>query len=120
MSSPNLRLHTNRGADLRTGPHNGHLLVHALRRHRDKPVLHIDGDSWTGQDLADRMSCFIQALGEVGVGRGSTVGLLALNRPEVLVSIGAGQLLGLRRRPCTRSAPSTTTPTCSPTPASRR
>ncbi|QIK66305.1 AMP-binding protein [Nocardioides sp. HDW12B] len=83
--------------DLRTGPHNGHLLVHALRRHRDAPVLHIDGDTWTGQDLADRTSCFIQALDEVGVGSGSTVGLLALNRPEVLVSIGAGQLLGLRR-----------------------
>ena len=84
-------------ADLRTPPHNGHLLVHALKRHKDKPVLHIEGRSLTGQDLADRMSCFISALREVGVGQGSAVGLLALNRPEVLVSIGAGQLLGLRR-----------------------
>jgi fatty-acyl-CoA synthase len=83
--------------DIRTGPHNGHLLVHALRRHRDKPVLHIHGQSLTGQDLADRISCFLSALLEAGVGEGSPVGLLSLNRPEVLVSIGAGQLLGLRR-----------------------
>ena len=83
--------------DLRTPPHNGHLLVNALRRHRGKPVLHIEGQSLTGQDLADRISCFMSALEEVGVGEGSPVGLLALNRPEVLVSIGAGQLLGLRR-----------------------
>jgi fatty-acyl-CoA synthase len=83
--------------DIHTGPHNGHLLVNALRRHRDKPVLHIEGRSLTGQDLADRTSCFMAALEEVGVGRGSAVGLLAPNRPEVLVSIGAGQLLGLRR-----------------------
>ena len=83
--------------DLRTPPHNGHLLVHALRRHRSKPVLHIEGQSLTGQDLADRISCFMSALQDVGVGEGSAVGLLAVNRPEVLVSIGAGQLLGLRR-----------------------
>jgi fatty-acyl-CoA synthase len=83
--------------DIRTGPHNGHLLVHALRRHRHKPVLHIGGQSLAGQDLAERISCFMSALEEVGVGEGSPVALLALNRPEVLVSIGAGQLLGLRR-----------------------
>ncbi len=83
--------------DLRTPPHNGHLLVHALKRHKDKPVLHIEGRSLTGQDLSDQISRFITALCEVGVGQGSPVGLLALNRPEVLVSIGAGQLLGLRR-----------------------
>ena len=83
--------------DLYRGPHNGHLLVHALKRHRDKPVLHIDDQHLTGQDLADGISRFISALGEVGIGQGSPVGLLALNRPEVLVSIGAGQLLGLRR-----------------------
>jgi fatty-acyl-CoA synthase len=83
--------------DLRTPPHNGHLLAHALERHRDKPVLHIEGQSLTGRDLADRISCFMSALRDVGVGEGSPVGLLALNRPEVLVSIGAGQMLGLRR-----------------------
>ncbi|MET0526627.1 MAG: fatty-acid--CoA ligase FadD8 [Nocardioides sp.] len=83
--------------DLYRGPHNGHLLVHALKRHRDKTVLHIGEEQLTGQDLADGISRFIQALAEVGVGQGSSVGLLALNRPEVLVSIGAGQLVGLRR-----------------------
>jgi fatty-acyl-CoA synthase len=83
--------------DLYRGPHNGHLLVHALRRHQDKPVLLIGDQELTGQDLADGISRFIQALAEVGVGQGSPVGLLALNRPEVLTSIGAGQLVGLRR-----------------------
>jgi len=83
--------------DLHRGPHNGHLLVHALRRHKDKPVLHIGDQHLTGQDLADGISRFIGALTEAGVGQGSPVGLLALNRPEVLLSIGAGQLVGLRR-----------------------
>ena len=84
-------------ADITTGPHNGHLLVHALKKHADKPVLFIGDQTLTGAELAERISCFIAALQEVGVSTGSAVGLLALNRPEVLDSIGAGQLLGLRR-----------------------
>ena len=83
--------------DMLTGPHNGHLLVHALKKHADKPVLHIGEQALTGADLAEQISRFIAALQEIGLGTGSPVGLLTLNRPEVLVSIGAGQLLGLRR-----------------------
>jgi len=83
--------------DLLRAPHNGHLLVHALRRHRDKPVLHIGDQHLTGQDLADQISCFMKALEELGLGNGSPVAMLTVNRPEVLVSIGAGQLMGLRR-----------------------
>jgi len=83
--------------DIGTGPHNGHLLVHALKRHADKPVLFIGDQTITGAQMAERISCFIAALEQVGVTTGSAVGLLALNRPEVLDSIGAGQLLGLRR-----------------------
>ena len=70
--------------DLYRGPHNGHLLVHALRRHRDKTVLLIGDQELTGQDLADGISRFIQALAEVGVGQGSAVGLLSVNRPEAV------------------------------------
>ncbi len=83
--------------DLHAGPHLGHLMAHALRRHRDAPVLHIGDQVLTGGDLADEMSRYVAAFTELGIGTGSPVGLLALNRPEVLVMIGAGQMLGMRR-----------------------
>ena len=83
--------------DLHRGPHLGHLLVSALERHATKPVLHIGEQTLTGRDLADRISCYVAAFEELGVSTGSPVALLALNRPEVLVVIGAGQLLGMRR-----------------------
>ncbi len=82
---------------LHAGPHLGHLMAHALTRHRDVPVLHIGDQVLTGGDLAAEMSRYVAALGALGIGTGSPVGLLALNRPEVLVMIGAGQLVGLRR-----------------------
>ena len=84
-------------SDLHTGPHLGHLMAHALRRHRDAPVLHLGDTTLTGGDLADEMSRYVAAFLELGIGTGSPVGLLALNRPEVLVVIGAGQMLGMRR-----------------------
>jgi len=84
-------------SDLHAGPHLGHLMAHALRRHRDAPVLHLGETTMTGGDLADEMSRYVAAFTELGIGTGSPVGLLALNRPEVLVTIGAGQMLGMRR-----------------------
>ena len=83
--------------DLHAGPHLGHLMAGALRRHRDAPVLHIGEQVLTGGDLADEMSRYVAAFAELGIGTGSPVALLALNRPEVLVMIGAGQMLGMRR-----------------------
>ncbi len=83
--------------DLHAGPHLGHLMAHALRRHRDAPVLHVGDQVLTGGELADEMSRYVGAFRELGIGAGSPVGLLALNRPEVLVMIGAGQMLGMRR-----------------------
>jgi fatty-acyl-CoA synthase len=83
--------------DLARGPHLGHLLVTALARHADAPVLHIDGRALSGRDLADQISTYVAAFAEVGCGTGSPVALLAANRPEVLSIIGAGQLVGLRR-----------------------
>ncbi|WP_460869051.1 fatty-acid--CoA ligase FadD8 [Nocardioides pakistanensis] len=83
--------------DLRRGPHLGHLLASALQRHAAAPVLHVGERTLTGQDLADQISCYVAALEEVGCTTGSPVALLALNRPEVLVMIGAGQMVGLRR-----------------------
>ena len=82
---------------LRNPNHNGHLLVGALRRHKDKPVLFLGDNTLTGGRLADKISQYIQAFEALGAGTGSTVGLLSLNRPEVLMIIGAGQTQGYRR-----------------------
>jgi fatty-acyl-CoA synthase len=84
-------------SDLQRGPHLGHLLAGALQRHARKPVLHIQGSALTGQDLADQISRYVGAFESLGLSTGSPVGMLALNRPEVLSVIGAGQMTGLRR-----------------------
>jgi fatty-acyl-CoA synthase len=84
-------------SDLQRGPHLGHLLAGALQRHADAPVLHIGGQALTGRDLADDISRYVQAFEGLGISTGSPVALLALNRPEVLSIIGAGQMVGLRR-----------------------
>ncbi|AVL99553.1 acyl-CoA synthetase [Gordonia iterans] len=82
---------------LRTGVHLGDLMVAALRRHRLDPVLQIAGTELTGGQLADEISCYVQAFASLGAGPGTAVGLLSLNRPEVLMVIGAGQTQGWRR-----------------------
>lgn len=82
---------------LRNPVHTGHLLAGALRRHRDAPVLFLGETTLTGGQLAERISQYIQAFEAVGAGTGSAVGLLSLNRPEVLMIIGAGQTRGYRR-----------------------
>jgi fatty-acyl-CoA synthase len=82
---------------LRAPNHSGHLLVGALKRHKDRPVLFLGETTLTGGQLADRISQYIHAFEAPGAGTGSTVGLLSLNRPEVLMIIGAGQTQGYRR-----------------------
>ena len=82
---------------LRHPIHSGHLLAGALKRHKDKPVLYLGDTTLTGGQLADRISQYIQAFEALGAGTGSDVGLLSLNRPEVLMIIGAGQTQGYRR-----------------------
>ncbi len=77
--------------------HNGHLLIGALKRHRDKPLLFLGDTTLTGGELADKISQYIQAFEALGAGTGAAVGLLSLNRPEVLMIIGAGQTRGYRR-----------------------
>ena len=85
-------------ADLLRHPiHSGHLTVGALKRNKDKPVLFLGDTTLTGGQLADRISQYIQAFEALGAGTGATVGLLSLNRPEVLMIIGAGQTQGYRR-----------------------
>src|SRR5215467_5729553 len=82
---------------LRNPTHNGHLLVGALKRHKDKPVLFLGDVTLTGSQLADKISQYIQAFESLGAGTEAAVGLLSLNRPEVLMVIGAGQTRGYRR-----------------------
>ena len=71
--------------------------VGALKRHRDRPVLFLGDTTLTGGQMADKISQYIQAFEALGAGTGTAVGLLALNRPEVLLIIGAGQTQGYRR-----------------------
>ncbi|MCB0923973.1 MAG: fatty-acid--CoA ligase FadD8 [Mycobacterium sp.] len=82
---------------LRHPLHTGHLTVGALRRHHDRPVLFLGETTLTGGQLADRISQYIQAFEALDAGAGATVGLLSVNRPEVLMIIGAGQTQGYRR-----------------------
>ncbi|KAA1252066.1 AMP-binding protein [Mycobacterium simiae] len=82
---------------LRNPVHNGQLLVGALNRHKNKPLLFLGATTLTGGQLADRISQYTQAFEALGAGTGAAVGLLSLNRPEVLMIIGAGQTRGYRR-----------------------
>jgi len=82
---------------LRHPLHSGHLTVAALERHRTRPVLFLGDTTLTGGELADRISQYAQAFEGLGAGGGTCVGLLSLNRPEVLMVIGAGQTQGYRR-----------------------
>jgi fatty-acyl-CoA synthase len=77
--------------------HNGHLMAAALRRHRDDPVLYLGDTVLTGGEMAARISQYTQAFEALGAGTGTVSGLLALNRPEVLFIVGAGQTRGYRR-----------------------
>ena len=83
--------------DLRTGTHNGHLMVAALKRHRDRPIIHLGDVTLTGGEVRARISQYIQAFESLGAGTGTAGALLALNRPEVLFILGAGQTQGYRR-----------------------
>ncbi|HYG93226.1 MAG TPA: AMP-binding protein, partial [Nocardioides sp.] len=82
---------------LRWGAHNGHLMVAALGRHRDRPVIHLGDVTLTGGQVAERISQYVQAFESLGAGTGTAGALLALNRPEVLFILGAGQTQGYQR-----------------------
>jgi fatty-acyl-CoA synthase len=82
---------------LRTGTHNGHLMAAALKRHRDRPVMFLGDTTLTGGEVAARISQYIQAFESLDAGTGTPGALLALNRPEVLFILGAGQTQGYRR-----------------------
>jgi fatty-acyl-CoA synthase len=75
------------------------LLIAALNRNLDKPAVYLGDTVLTARQVRDEISRYIQALESKGLGRGSPVAILALNRPEVLFNMGAGMLLGCRSTP---------------------
>ncbi|MFF5289602.1 fatty-acid--CoA ligase FadD8 [Paractinoplanes globisporus] len=79
---------------MRQPNHLGHLVVAALDRHRDKPVMELGGATLTGGEVAAAASRYVQALEALGAGPSA---LLSTNRPEVLLIVAAGQVLGARR-----------------------
>src|SRR6478609_11322740 len=82
---------------MRVSTHNGHLMVAALKRHRDKPVIHLGETTLTGGEVSQRISQYVQAFEALDAGSGAAGALLALNRPEVLFILGASQTQGYRR-----------------------
>ncbi|MDP2774327.1 MAG: AMP-binding protein, partial [Nocardioides sp.] len=83
--------------NLRTGTHNGNLMVAALKRHKNEVVMHLGDTTLKGGEVAEQMSRYVQAFEALGAGTGTSAALLALNRPEVLFILGAGQTQGYRR-----------------------
>ncbi len=73
------------------------MLLAGLRRAARDPVLTLSETVLTGADVLDAAARYITVLRRHGIDSGSPVGILALNRPEVLFTIAAGQLRGHRR-----------------------
>jgi fatty-acyl-CoA synthase len=82
---------------IRLPTHNGDVMVAALHRHRNRPIVQLGEVTLTGAETAARISQYIQAFEALGAGTGTHAALLALNRPEVLFILGAGQTQGYRR-----------------------
>ena len=97
--------------NLRTGTHNGHLMVAALKRHRDRPVMFLGETTLTGGEVASRISQYIQAFESLGSRLGSTTsGLRARSRQQDSAARRAPSSLpknpatrGLRVSPCPTS-----------------
>ncbi len=72
------------------------LLIRALDRNQDKPALYLGDVVLTAGEVRDQISCFIQALASLGVGKGTKASMLSKNRPEVLISMGSTIIAGCR------------------------
>jgi fatty-acyl-CoA synthase len=75
------------------------LLVTALGRTPGTPAVYLGDQVLTAGEVAAEISRYVQALESKGLGRGSPVAVLALNRPEVLFNMGASMLVGCRSTP---------------------
>ncbi len=71
-----------------------HLLVEGLNRYNDEPCLFLGDKVATYRDVREQTSQLVQALNDQGLGRGSRIAVISVNRPEVLSNIAAMQLAG--------------------------
>ena len=70
------------------------ILINALNQDPTRPLLHLlDGPTLTVGEVRDSISRFAQALRSLGITAGTRVGLLSANRPEVLHTSHAVQIL---------------------------
>jgi fatty-acyl-CoA synthase len=70
------------------------LLVNALNQTPERPLLQLSGGQcYSVGEVRDATSRFVQALCRLGVAKGTRVGLLSANLPEVLFSNNAVQLI---------------------------
>lgn len=76
------------------------LLANALNQDPQRPLLQLlGGPLLTVGDVRDAASRFVQALASFGIGKGTRVGMLSANRPEVLHTVNAFQLLAVISAP---------------------
>lgn len=69
------------------------LLVNALNQDPGRPLLNmLGGANLTVGDVRDATSQYCQALKSLGLGKGSRIGLISSNRPEVLMVANAIQI----------------------------
>ena len=71
------------------------ILVNALNSGDDRPLLHlVDGPTLSVRQVREETSRFVQALASFGIAKGSRVGLISANRPEVIHVSHAASILG--------------------------
>lgn len=72
------------------------LLLHSLSYSLERPVVTFNdtGRVVTAREFRDVISCYVQAIKGLGLGKGARVGLLSRNRPEVLFVNGALPFVG--------------------------
>ncbi len=86
--------------DLTRGVFAADLIVHALTQNPDAPAVNILGQrQLTAREMAEMVSRYAQALESKGLGQGTQMSVLALNRPEVLFNMGASQISATRTTP---------------------
>jgi acyl-CoA synthetase (AMP-forming)/AMP-acid ligase II len=86
-------------ADLHRAAFMPDLLIAALNRNLDRPTVYLGDEVLTGRQVRDEISRYVQALVAQGLTKGSPVGILSTNRPEVLFNMGACMVTGCRSTP---------------------
>ncbi|NUS44444.1 MAG: AMP-binding protein [Mycobacteriaceae bacterium] len=72
------------------------LLIRSLDLYADRTAVHIGDAELTYGQLRDEISRYSQAMAALGLGVGSPVAILSANRPEVLFTLSANLVVGVR------------------------